>query len=65
MQIVSTIRKLLTAYTVEQILGHFANELDVCAAHYETIDAPRIAVYLKAEAEALRETKAKIARIKY
>lgn len=65
MQIVATIRKLLTAYTVEQILGHFANELDVCAAHFETVGAPRRAAYLRAEAEALREIKAKIARLPY
>ena len=39
MQIVATIRKLLTAYTVEQILGHFAHELDDCAAHFETVGA--------------------------
>lgn len=65
MQIVSTIRKLLTAYTVEQILGHFAHELDDCAAHFETVGAPRRAAYLRHEAEMLREVKAKIAQLPY
>lgn len=65
MQIVATIRKLLTAYTVEQILGHFANELDVCAAHFETVGTPRRAAYLRHKAEMLREVKAKISKIEY
>ena len=65
MQIVATMKKLLNRYTTWEVLTHFANELDQCAAHYETVGAPRRAAYLRKEAEAFRECAAKISKIEY
>lgn len=65
MQIVATIKKLLRSYDISDLVGHIAHELDDQAAHFETVGAPRRAAYLRAEAEALREVKAKIASIQY
>lgn len=65
MRIIAMIRKLLNAYTVWEILEHLANELDQCAAHFDTAGAPKRAAYLRNEAAMLRECKAKIAKIEY
>ncbi len=50
MNIQATIIKLLLHYLPEQLLGHIANELKQQAAHYEIVDAPLRADYIRRQA---------------
>ena len=54
MQISSTIKKLLSQYTPEQLLRHIAYEVEQQALHYKVVGAPMRAEYGMAQAKVLR-----------
>jgi hypothetical protein len=55
MQIGSTIKKLLSQCTPEQLLRHVAYEVEQQAAHYQTIGAPMRAQYGTNQVKVIRD----------
>jgi len=65
MQITSTIKKLLSQYTPEQLVRFIAHEVEQQAKHYQTVGAPIRAAYSMRQVAYMREMVRKLDTMPY